>query len=93
MIAQWTLALAAAGAILGVGAAAAQQATQLPPTTPPLDLALPAPADTGKGRPFMPPLDAAQSPDCAAVLACRLRVYGAVQHNGAVELNAALFKW
>jgi len=30
---------------------------------------------------------------CAAAFDCRVQVLGAIQHNGAVELNATLFKW
>jgi hypothetical protein len=71
-----------------------QQPSQPPgsPSARPLDLTLPPPADTGKGRPYAPSLDPAPASGCA-VIDCRLRIIGAVQHNGAVELNGALFKW
>lgn len=58
----------------------------------PLPLGLPAPADSGKPRSFVPAM-AAPSASCAAVLECRLRVIGAIQRNGAVELNASVLKW
>jgi len=59
----------------------------------PLPLGLPAPADTGKPRIFAPPPIAAPDASCAAVLDCRLRVIGAVQRDGAVELNTSVLKW
>jgi hypothetical protein len=71
--------------------AVAQQAQ--PSAGFPLELGVPPPADTGKPRFFAPPVELSPPPGCAAALDCRLRVIGAVQHNGAVELNAALFKW
>jgi hypothetical protein len=84
--------LALPALLLCFGAAAAQQAAQ-PSAAPALQLDLPAPADTGKPRAFNPHLDPAPPPGCAVALNCRLRVIGEVQHNGAVELNATLFKW
>jgi hypothetical protein len=86
--------LASAPLVLWVGLAWAQQATQPAPrpANQPLTLDLPPPADTGKARYFAPP-DLPPSLGCAAVLDCRLRVIGALQHNGAVELNGALLKW
>ena len=68
-------------------------AQQQPGNGLPLQLSPAPPADTGKARFFNPPSEAIAPPGCAAVLDCRLRVIGAVQHNGAVELNAALFRW
>jgi hypothetical protein len=59
----------------------------------PLPLGLPAPADTGKPRMFVPPPIAAPDASCAAVLDCRLRVIGAIRRNGAVELNTSVLKW
>jgi hypothetical protein len=59
----------------------------------PLQLSPSPPADTGKARFFDPPVEPQPPSGCAVAFDCRLRVIGAVQHNGAVELNAALFKW
>jgi hypothetical protein len=30
---------------------------------------------------------------CAAAFDCRVQLLGAIQHNGAVELNATILKW
>jgi len=75
-------------ACLAVSPVAAQQVApaMLAPTLDPSP-----PADTGKPRFFVPPPET--QPGCAAVLGCRVRVLGAIRHNGAVELNGALFKW
>lgn len=79
---------------LNAAASRAQQTGQFAPGTSsqPFVLDPSAPADTGKPRYFVTP-DLPPSPGCAAMLDCRLRVIGAVQHNGAVEVNGALFKW
>jgi hypothetical protein len=93
----WTMAMICrcglAFAVLAVcaGGVAAQQAAPASQST--LSLEQPPPADTGKPRAFAPSLDTAPAPGCEAVLDCRLRVIGAVQRDGAVELNATLFKW
>jgi hypothetical protein len=84
------------GAMLAWEPAAAQESP--PPAVSPglpniAPLALPRPADTGKPIVFAPPLEAVPSSACAAVLGCRLRLNGVVQKNGAVELNATVFKW
>ena len=50
-------------------------------------------AEAGKPRPFVTVPAAPPATGCAAALECRLRVIGAVQHNGAVELNGAVLKW
>lgn len=50
-------------------------------------------AEAGKPQPFLIAPVAPSATGCAAALDCRLRVLGAVQHNGAVELNAAVLKW
>jgi len=59
----------------------------------PLPLGLPMPADTGKPRFFVPPPVTPPPSGCAASFDCRVKVIGAVQHNGAVELNATVLKW
>ena len=59
----------------------------------PLSLELPPSADTGKAREFRPSPMAPPSSGCAAAFDCRVRVIGAVRHNGAVELNATALKW
>ena len=59
----------------------------------PLPLDPAPPADTGKPRLFVPPAEAAPPTGCAAAFDCRVRVIGAIQHNGAVEFNARILKW
>jgi len=76
---------------LSAGAAAADPAAGGAGFPLPLDPA--PPADTGKPRLFVPPADAAPPTGCAAAFDCRVRVVGAIQHNGAVELNASVLKW
>lgn len=58
----------------------------------PLVFDLPPDAEAGKPR-YFAPRDLPLSSSCAALLDCRLKVIGAIQHNGAVELNGAVFKW
>ena len=86
--------LASVMLVLGVVPAWAQQAIQAAPTpgNQPLVLDLTPPADTGKPR-YFAPQDPPPSPGCAALLDCRVKVIGALQHNGAVEFNGALLKW
>jgi len=59
----------------------------------PLPLGLPAPADTGKPSLFVPPPVTPPPAGCAAAFDCRVRVIGAIQRNGAVELNTSVLKW
>lgn len=59
----------------------------------PLPLGLPSPADTGKPSLFVPPPLTPPTSGCAATFDCRIRVIGAIQHNGAVELNTRILKW
>jgi hypothetical protein len=89
-IGRWGVALATLA--ICASPVSAQQSTQPAPAGA-VPLALSPPADTGKPRLSPPPLEATPAPGCEAVLDCRLKVIGTVQHNGAVELNAALFKW
>lgn len=56
-------------------------------------LDLTPPANTGKPRLFVPPPVVPPPSGCAAALDCRVRIIGAVQRNGAIELNATAFKW
>ena len=78
----------------GSGPATAQQRTGEPAAEGfPLPLNLPPDADTGKPRFFVSPPAAAPSSGCAAAFDCRVRVIGAIRHNGAVELNAGILKW
>jgi hypothetical protein len=94
---RWCAVLLGAG--LMIGPAAAQQSPPSdfpgPPNSAPL--ALPPPADTGKPVIFdLPPptiAPAGASPGCTVASVCGLRLNGAVQKNGAVELNTTLFKW
>jgi hypothetical protein len=53
------------------------------------------PPSVGTGTPqfYVHPPVAAPPAGCAAAFDCRVRVFGAIQHNGAVELNATLLKW
>ncbi|HXP06556.1 MAG TPA: hypothetical protein VN808_20750 [Stellaceae bacterium] len=87
----WGLA-AAVLALWAPPAGAQQVAPPAPSPNHPLILDLSPPADSGKPR-YFAPHDLPPSPGCATVLNCRLKVIGALQHNGAVELNGALFKW
>ena len=86
--------LAAAALALWAPSAGAQQATPPAPASGSQSLVfdLPPAADAGRPR-YFAPRDLPPSPGCAALLDCRLKVIGAIQHNGAVELNGALFKW
>lgn len=59
----------------------------------PLPLGLPSPADTGKPSLFVPPPVMPPPAGCAAAFACRVRVIGAIQRNGAVELDTSVLKW
>ena len=59
----------------------------------PLPLGLPAPADAGKPGLFVPPPMTPPPAGCAAAFDCRVRVIGAIQRNGAVELNTSVLKW
>jgi hypothetical protein len=59
----------------------------------PLPLDLPAPADTGKPHFFVLPVVTPPPAGCAAAFDCRIRLLGAVQHNGAVELNTTVLRW
>jgi hypothetical protein len=88
------LSLGCAGLGLSAAPIRAQQAAQLAlgTSSQPFVLDPSAAADAGKARYFIAP-DLPPSPNCVAMLDCRLKVIGAVQHNGAVEVNGALFKW
>jgi hypothetical protein len=59
----------------------------------PWPLGLPAPADTGKPSLFVPPPTVPPPAGCAAAFDCRVRVIGAIQRNGAVELRTNVLKW
>ena len=78
--------------VLGVGLAMAQTppSAAVPELVPPLDPS--PPADTGKPRFYAPP-SASPAQNCAAAFDCRVRAIGAIQHDGAVELNATVLKW
>ena len=86
--------LAAVMLALWTPSAGAQQPTQAAPASGNQSLVfdLPPAADAGKPR-YFAPRDLPPSSGCAALLDCRLKVIGAIQHNGAVELNGAVFKW
>jgi hypothetical protein len=72
--------------------AAAQQATGGGPAT--LNLP-PHPTDAGKPVIYDPQFDAKSEDDrdCPPGFSCRLRLFGVVQNNGAVELRATAFTW
>jgi hypothetical protein len=83
----------AAAVLIGIAVMAAPAGAQQsaapdfpgPPTSAPL--ALPRAADTGKPMTFdLPPPAVPAGPS-------GLRLNGAIQKNGAVELSAPLFKW
>jgi hypothetical protein len=56
---------------------------------------LPFPTDAGKPVIFGPGFIAKSDEDkgCAPGFACRLRLLGVIQNNGAVELRATAFTW
>lgn len=58
----------------------------------PLPLAPSAPM-TGTPQFYVHPPVTPPPSGCAAAFDCRVQLLGAIQHNGAVELNATLFKW
>jgi hypothetical protein len=58
----------------------------------PLPLNPPSPT-TGVSQFYVHPPVIPPPEGCAAAFDCRVRVLGAIQHNGAVELNTTLFKW
>jgi len=81
-----------AAAATGAVPAAAQQAGGGEPAP----IALPPfPTDVGKpviyGSRFITKSDEDKS--CAPGFSCRLRLYGVIQNNGAVELRATAFTW
>jgi hypothetical protein len=62
----------------------------------PAPLALPPhPTDTGKPVIYDPQFVAKSDDekDCAPGFSCRLRLFGVIQNNGAVELRATAFTW
>jgi len=92
--------IAVIGSVLGGGTAPAQPATSDPAARDmvaaegfPLPLDLPPAAETGKPRFFVAPPVTPPASGCAASFDCRVRVIGAIERNGAVELNATAFKW
>jgi hypothetical protein len=58
----------------------------------PLPLNPPLPS-TGTPQFYVRPPIIPPPAGCAAAFDCRVQVLGAIQHNGAVELNAAILKW
>jgi hypothetical protein len=54
----------------------------------------PHPTDAGKPVIYDPPFVAkSDDKDCAPGSSCRLRLFGVIQNNGAVELRATAFTW
>jgi len=84
-----------AGLLFDAGAAIAQPASSdmVAAEGFPLPLSLPPPADVGKPRFFVSPAVTPPPSGCAASFDCRVRVIGAIQHNGAVELSATALRW
>lgn len=80
---------------MGDASALGQLATREPVAAEgfPLPIGSTLAAEAGKPRPFVLAPVAPPAMGCAAAFDCRLRVVGAVQRNGAVELNAAVLKW
>jgi hypothetical protein len=89
------LAALAPASLLCATPALAQSAAHEPAATAgfPLPIDPGLAAEAGKPRPFVLVPAAPPATGCTTALDCRLRVIGAVQHNGAVELNAAVLKW
>jgi hypothetical protein len=90
MLHPWELTLA-----LLLAAAAAPAAGQQAVASPPY--LLPRPAETGKpllpGRYSPEAAEPAALPGCAPAAACRLRLFGAIEKNGAVMLRGTAFSW
>ena len=72
--------------------AAAQQAVRGGPATLTLP---PHPTDAGKPIIYDPQFVAKSDDekDCAPRFSCRLRLFGVIQNNGAVELRGTAFTW
>jgi hypothetical protein len=90
--------LAAIGcfAALGLcgGPATAQSSSNPATTTDGFPLPLnPPPFTTGTPQFYVHPQVTPPPEGCAAAFDCRVQLLGAIQHNGAVELNAAILKW
>jgi hypothetical protein len=91
-----TMAAIACFVALGLcgGPATAQSSSNGPTTADGFPLPLnPPPPATGTPQFYVQPPVIAPPSGCAAAFDCRVRVLGAIQHNGAVELNASIFKW
>ena len=79
---------------LSGGPATAQSSSTTATTADGFPLPLDPPsAATGTPQFYVPPPVVPPPAGCAAAFDCRVQVLGAIQHNGAVELNATLFKW
>jgi hypothetical protein len=96
--------MAAVTAVIGLmltgGAALAQSAASDPGARDmvaadgfPLPLNLPPPVETGKSRFFVTPPVTPPLSGCVVSFDCRVRVIGAIERNGAVEINATALKW
>jgi hypothetical protein len=90
MAAAIVVAVLAAGSVPATAQSAASEMTAEEFLLP---LGLSSPADTGKPRFFVLPPVMPPPSGCAASFDCRVRVIGAIQYNGAVELNATMLKW
>ena len=86
----WTVAMLAAGTY--AIPAGAQQAVSAGPATLTLP---PQPTDAGKPVIYDPQFVAKSEDDsgCAVGSPCRLRLFGVIQNNGAVELRGTVFTW
>jgi hypothetical protein len=84
-------ALIAAAAVYAVPCAAQQAIGGDPPAL----ILPPHPTDAGKPVIYDPQFVAKSEDDsgCAAGSPCRLRLFGVIQNNGAVELRATAFSW
>jgi len=89
--------LAAAAAALPVAAQQASPVLDLSPGRAPL---LAAPLGVDAGKPRVPDPESAAEADrdkalgCApSLLQCRVRILGAIQNHGTVELRATAFSW
>jgi hypothetical protein len=76
------------------GPAIAQSSSNGAATTGGFPLPLNSPSvATGTPQFYVHPQVTPPPAGCAAAFDCRVQLLGAIQHNGAVELNAAILKW
>ena len=87
---------AAAALFMAIWICAAPAIAQQAAGNAPATLSLPPhPTDAGKPVIYDPQFVAKSEDDsgCAVGSQCRLRLFGVIQNNGAVELRATVFTW